>query len=152
MVHWLRLVREPSHALATMGALYVDGVWRYWTVEDQIREVARRPVAEWKVQNATAIPQGLYRVQLTFSNRFQRITPEIQNVPGFTGIRIHRGNTAADTDGCVLVGFGRVDAMVAGGTSTPAEASLLARLQAFQAAHEPCWIAVENPPVYGAVR
>ena len=65
-------------------------------MEDIIREV--------KIPGETAIPAGRYRVVLTFSKRFQRILPLLQDVPNFTGIRIHSGNTDKDTEGCMLVG------------------------------------------------
>mgnify|MGYP001205387415 CR=1 FL=1 len=86
----------------TIGQLYVDGVYFCDTLEDTVRN----PV--WgrfiKVSGKTAIPYGTYTVAVTYSNRFGTLMPEILNVPNFTGIRIHSGNTAEDTDGCVLVG------------------------------------------------
>lgn len=57
-----------------------------------------------KVYGQTAIPAGRYEVILSHSNRFKRELPEILDVPGFTGIRIHAGNTAADSAGCLLLG------------------------------------------------
>ena len=60
-----------------------------------------RPV---KIPGETAIPAGRYAVRLSLSQRFQKVLPEVLAVPGFTGIRVHGGNGALDTQGCVLVG------------------------------------------------
>jgi hypothetical protein len=57
-----------------------------------------------KIQNETAIPAGRYRVIVDWSNRFRKFAFHILDVPNFSGIRIHSGNTDQDTDGCLLVG------------------------------------------------
>src|SRR5437588_5321023 len=57
-----------------------------------------------KIPHETAIPAGRYTVDITFSPRFNRDLPLLLNVQGFLGIRIHPGNTANDTEGCILVG------------------------------------------------
>lgn len=93
----LKLVREPSTTNATVGSLYVDGVWECFTLEDVIRDK--------KIPGETAIPSGTYEVRVTWSPRFKRQLPILIAVPGFEGIRIHPGNTARDTDGCILVGI-----------------------------------------------
>jgi hypothetical protein len=57
-----------------------------------------------KVKTKTAIPAGRYEVVVSFSNHFQKKLPEILNVKGYEGVRIHSGNTAADTEGCLITG------------------------------------------------
>lgn len=100
----LRLERYGPHPDSTLGTLSVDGELLCWTLEDEIREIEGEPVEKWKVKGETAIPRGNYTVVINFSNRFQREMPQLLDVPGFSGIRIHPGNTDKDTDGCILVG------------------------------------------------
>src|SRR5690348_11501219 len=95
----LRLIREPSLMGTTLGVLFVDGRFRAFSLEDEISDV--------KVPGQTCIPAGRYQILLTWSPKFNKVLPELMNVPGFTGVRIHAGNTKADTAGCVLLGVQR---------------------------------------------
>lgn len=99
----LTLNRQPSWHETTLGVLFVDGECECFSLEDQVRHAA-------KVPGATAIPAGRYPVRITWSPKFQRDMPEICDVPDFEGIRIHPGNSAEDTEGCVLVGTDVSDA------------------------------------------
>ena len=81
-----------------------------FTCEDEDRRIEDNPDA--KIHGSTAIPRGNYQVVITPSARFKRDLPLLQNVPGFEGIRIHPGNTSADTEGCILPGKGRTDRTV----------------------------------------
>jgi hypothetical protein len=100
----LTLQRSPSANGCTIGTLLVDGVHECYICEDEIREVPGRPVSEWKIPGKTAIPAGRYRVKMTWSKRFQKMTQQILDVPGYEGVRIHAGNDAHDTEGCPLPG------------------------------------------------
>ena len=71
------------------------------TLEDPVRP------AGVKIAHETAIPNGIYPVTITMSARFGKMMPLISNVPDFSGIRIHAGNTTADTAGCLLVATSR---------------------------------------------
>src|SRR5689334_5448235 len=97
----LTLVRKFNGADCTIGELFVDGRFECFTLEDVVRP---GDIARVKVAGRTAIPAGTYEVRLTMSERFKRVLPLLLNVPSFEGIRIHAGNTAADTEGCILVG------------------------------------------------
>lgn len=103
----MKLVRCELGPAVTIGKLFVEGAFECWVAEDAVREREGVPVAEWKVHGETAIPYGTYPVVITYSNRFGRQLPLLLNVPGFDGIRIHPGNGAADTEGCLLPGLYR---------------------------------------------
>lgn len=98
----LLVVERTPWERKTPGSLYV-GSYKYCdTLEDEDRELELYP--EKKVYAETAIPRGTYVLSVTFSTRFQQWMPEIMNVPGFSGVRLHAGNSTSDTEGCILVG------------------------------------------------
>lgn len=89
----LTLVRYTRTDEAILGSLYLNGAFVCYTLENADK----------------AIPCGMYTVQNSKSPKFKRELPLLHNarVPSSRGIRIHRGNTANDSQGCVLVGMGR---------------------------------------------
>ena len=110
-----RIARRDSD---TIGKLYVDGRYFCDTIEDKDRGLQQQlplsvNVAK-KKKGVTAIPVGRYRVTLAVkSQRFTQkkqyaacngYLPRLVNVPAFDGVLIHIGNTANDTEGCILVG------------------------------------------------
>jgi hypothetical protein len=107
----LDLYRESSTPKSTPGRLHVEDVFECFTLED--------PVRDHKVDRVTAIPAGTYDITITRSNRFSALAsqkakkpidvflPLLNNVPGFDGVRIHTGNYATETEGCILVGASR---------------------------------------------
>jgi hypothetical protein len=92
----IKLIRKQLNKDETIGEMYVDGEFECYTLEDAVRES--------KVAGVTAIPYGTYNITVTYSPRFGRYLPLLHDVPNFTGVRIHAGNTHKDTEGCILVG------------------------------------------------
>lgn len=95
------------------------------TLEDKDRgltsDMSLAAIKLRKIFGKTAIPTGTYRVKLTYSPKFANkpwakkyggLVPEILNVKGFGGVRIHPGNDQYDTDGCPLVGENKVKGKV----------------------------------------
>jgi len=129
----LEVKRQTYGPKATIGSLFINGERFCFTLEDVVR-------AE-KIKGETAIPAGRYKVIVTPSNRFKRDMPLLVDVPEFEGIRIHSGNTSADTHGCVLLGRSRVnDDFI--GESRQAFNEFFPKLQAALARGEECWITV----------
>jgi hypothetical protein len=97
----LLLTRDFYTRRSTSGELFVNGEFLCYTLEDRVRPKGI------KVYGKTAIPAGTYKVTKEISVRYQRPMPFLNNVPMFTGILIHIGNSPADTSGCILVGQSR---------------------------------------------
>ena len=89
----LTLIRDVKGDKAILGKLYFNGGIVCYTLENA----------------AKAIPTGVYLVQNSKSPKFKRELPLLWNsyLSSSRGIRIHRGNTAKDSQGCILVGMGR---------------------------------------------
>lgn len=140
----LTLYRNPDPTLNyTAGRLFIDGLFCFYTLEDQVREVANKPVSAWKVPGETAIPRGSYKIILSDSPKFSRLLPELLNVPGYSKVRLHAGNTTKDTEGCILVGLqdgNSKDAWL--GNSRAAENALMKRLLSVPKGEE-IWITVK---------
>lgn len=105
----VKIVRRWKKAGYTVSEVWIDGEKQaYNALEDTDRGLyqgmSAADVARKKVYGQTAIPRGTYNCIYTYSSRFKKMLPLIENVTGFTGIRIHSGNTAADSSGCLLIG------------------------------------------------
>ena len=89
----LTLIRDVKGDKAILGKLYLNGAIVCYTLENASK----------------AIPTGVYLVQNSKSPKFKRELPLVFNagVSSSRGIRIHRGNAAKDSQGCILVGMGR---------------------------------------------
>ena len=103
----LTVVRTQFGTDATNGILLVDGVFEAYTLEDQYQAV--------KVMHETCIPEGTYNIKFRTTGGFHTKYKErygnahygmlhLQDVPNFTYILIHAGNTDEHTSGCLIVG------------------------------------------------
>jgi len=105
------VIRQVFTKDSTIGEMLINGKHFCWTLEDFDRDKNRDgdidDPGEEKVYGETAIPSGIYNIKLTMSPHFKRITPEILNVKGYGGVRIHGGNSKVDTLGCVLVAYNK---------------------------------------------
>ena len=88
----LEVFRRKSNGDTTIGDMHVDGQYLCKTLEDEYRDV--------KIMAETRIPAGTYIIKLQHQGMLW-----LQNVPNFTTIYIHIGNTDEDTRGCILVGM-----------------------------------------------
>lgn len=104
----LKLERKWKKEKYTIGNLYVNGVFFSNVLEDTVRglrqDMTPEEIKKIKIHGQTAIPSGRYEIRVTLSARFRRQLPILLNVPGYAGVRIHSGNTDANTEGCLLPG------------------------------------------------
>lgn len=130
----LRVERKWKKEGYTIGRLYVNGAFECNTLEDKDRGLKQSmpidKIKEVKIAAVTAIPTGHYKIRMDivspkYSLKPWYITnchggkmPRIMDVPGYSGVLIHPGNTAQDSDGCILVGVNDVSGMVTNSKNT----------------------------------
>lgn len=104
----LTLKRIANKKTYCIGKLYINGKYFCDTLEDVDRgldsTMTDEEIKKIKVKGETAIPTGIYKIILNYSPKFKKVMPLITNVKGYSGVRIHTGNSAKDTEGCLLVG------------------------------------------------
>ena len=131
----LTVVRTQFGTDATNGILLIDGLFECYTLEDQYQAV--------KVMHETCIPEGTYDIKFRKTGGFHAKYSEryknahygmlhVQDVPNFTYILIHTGNTDEHTSGCLIVGETQQDLEISKdgfvGSSTKAYKKMYAKV------------------------
>lgn len=153
----LTLIRSYNSKEYCIGHLYVDGVYMCDTIEDCDRGLDQKmtssQIKSIKKKSITAIPTGTYGITLNVTSPkyskkkfFKEFClgkmPRLINVPGYDGILIHTGNTAKDSDGCLLVGYNKVKGQVI--NSTEAFIKLYNVLKRANERHEGIYIEIKR--------
>lgn len=157
----LRLERKPSDEKDTIGTLYKQPEHSLicMMLEDPVRQPADwvfsgnvKDQLPWKIPHVTAIPSGRFEIIRTRSKRLSDraghdvVTPMLCKVPGFDGIRIHKGNKPEDTDGCLLPGMKTDDNEDMVLSSGVAYDILDGMIQTARERGDRVWITIVNPP------
>lgn len=107
----IKIIREILSETETLGSMFINNKFFGYTLEDKDRGLKNTDnladILKNKIKGGTAIPSGTYQIKLSVSNRFKRLMPEVLNVPGFAGVRMHGGNTHLNTEGCPLIARNR---------------------------------------------
>lgn len=130
----LRLERIALRSEYTIGKLYVDGKYVCDTIEDTVRDLdkdGKFANGEVKIPGKTAIPYGRYEITMkvkspkysnfskySWAKKYDGYLPRLLNVPHFDGVLIHVGNSALDSEACVLVGENKVVGKVINSVNT----------------------------------
>ena len=112
----IKLHRKYRGTNYCIGKLYINNEYFSDVLEDPDRglqdTMSIQEIQQLKVKGNTCIPYGTYDITITYSPKFKKRLPLINNVKGFEGIRIHSGNTSKDTEGCLLLGFNKIKGKV----------------------------------------
>lgn len=151
----IKVKRKWKKEAYTIGKMYIDGEYVCDTLEDKDRGLTSNmsvaQICGVKVHGETAIPTGRYLVDMKtvsprFGGRAQYLfckgrLPRLCNTPGYQGVLIHCGNTAKDTDGCILVGENKAVGKVLNSTATFRK--LYTILKTADESGEQIWITIE---------
>lgn len=112
----ITLERRYKKQNYTIGKVFLNGIYFCDSLEDVDRglddSMSEEEIKAKKVYGKTAIPTGRYEVIYTYSPKFRRHLPRLQNVKGFVGILIHALNKPEETEGCIGVGLNTVKGML----------------------------------------
>ena len=126
----LKVVRETKNDICTIGSLFINGEFFCYTLEDKDRGLKQSDsllfINAKKIFGLTAIPSGTYKLIVNQSPKFKRMLPRILDIKGFDGVLLHRGNSANDSLGCILLGYKKGENSIF--ESTKAETDLVNRL------------------------
>lgn len=126
----LKIVREIKNDICTIGSLFINEKFFCYTLEDKDRELKQSDsllyIQAKKIFGLTAIPSGTYKVIVNQSPKFKRMLPRILDIKGFDGVLLHRGNSASDSLGCILIGYKKGENSIY--ESTKAETDLVNKL------------------------
>lgn len=115
----LRIANRDTYCISR---LYIDGERFCDVLEDVDRglddSMSEEEILKKKVKGKTAIPTGVYPLKITYSPKYKRMMPLVENVKGYSGIRLHSGNRPEDTEGCLLVGENKVVGQVINSRAT----------------------------------
>lgn len=140
----LFLKREIFTDVSTIGVLSINGQFECYILEDKDRGLnSTMPLSEiekLKVYGKTCIPYGRYEIDWTMSARFKTMMPILLNVKGWSGIRIHKGNSEIDSLGCLLPGRKRANNMIS--ESTFATNQLYNKIQTAKSRREKVFITI----------
>lgn len=143
MLHFT-LIRRYRKETYTIGQLYANGAFICNTIEDRDRglnnNMSASAILKIKVAGETAIPTGTYLLGVSESPKFKRELVEVIGVPGFVGIRWHRGNTAQDSAGCIIPGLNTGVGKVT--DSTKYEEKLTTMVKTAIAKNEECYLTI----------
>ena len=130
----LILKRIALRSEYTIGKLYVDGEYVCDAIEDTVRDLdkdGKFANGEVKIPGKTAIPYGRYEITMkvkspkysnfskySWAKKYDGYLPRLLNVPHFDGVLIHVGNSALDSEACVLVGENKVVGKVINSVNT----------------------------------
>ena len=120
---YYKLIRQPADGKAVCGKLYYTS--HYFNLRTGLMTERKHYICDTLENADHLIPALIYRIAVTQSPKFRRLLPILQQVPGRSGIRIHRGTKPEHSQGCILV-------------APATEQSLTARFLAEQTAHEEC--------------
>ena len=126
----LKVIREVKTEVSTIGSLFINGEFFCYTLEDKDRGLKQSDsllfINTKKIFGLTAIPSGFYKLIVNQSPKFKRMLPRILDIKGFDGVLMHRGNSANDSLGCILIGYKKGENSIF--ESTKAETDLVNRL------------------------
>lgn len=112
----IKVERKWKKDTYTIGRVYIDGIFFSNSLEDVDRglddSMSEEEIKAKKVYGKTAIPTGRYEVIYTYSPKFRKHLPRLQNVKGFVGILIHALNKPEETEGCIGVGLNSIKGMI----------------------------------------